>query len=181
MFVLIPFEENPGFSINGKLEIENDVLLCNLRINPLPQSISPSPRAERSGVEGSPTKYLKTVRMREKKESLWNSTCFELFLKSKHSTRYVEWNFAPSGDWWFMDFSDYRERLGKVSLIPHSIEWTQSSVLECQVSLPLHLRAPLEIGVSCIVESHSQKTHWALTHLREKPDFHNSESFLISV
>ena len=32
-------------------------------------------------------------------DELWQSTCFELFLRTPSEENYAEWNFAPSGQW----------------------------------------------------------------------------------
>ena len=42
-------------------------------------------------------------------DELWQTTCFEAFLRPMGQTGYSEWNFAPSGEWASYAFTDYRE------------------------------------------------------------------------
>ena len=44
-----------------------------------------------------------------RKESLWEETCFEMFVSSKGSSQYWEFNMSPSGHWNVYRFSAYRE------------------------------------------------------------------------
>ena len=44
-----------------------------------------------------------------RKESLWEQTCFEMFVSSKDSSKYWEFNMSPSGHWNVYRFSTYRE------------------------------------------------------------------------
>ena len=37
--------------------------------------------------------------------NLWQTTCFEAFLRAPGGEAYREWNFAPSGDWAAYDFT----------------------------------------------------------------------------
>ena len=45
----------------------------------------------------------------ERKNGLWEQTCFELFLAPKGSRIYWECNLSPAGDWNVYHFSDYRQ------------------------------------------------------------------------
>ena len=44
-----------------------------------------------------------------RKNDLWQTTCFEAFLRPSGGEAYREWNFAPSGQWAAYDFSAYRQ------------------------------------------------------------------------
>lgn len=41
--------------------------------------------------------------------NLWQTTCFELFLKRPGDDAYIEFNFSPSGEWAAWTFERYRE------------------------------------------------------------------------
>ena len=96
---------------------------------PHPSSI-PSPpftvwaNAERSGAFGSTatlnlwfgvsapmSRFLVPAADHElsRRDNLWQSTCFECFLKGDGKEAYQEWNFSPSGDWAAYDFEAERE------------------------------------------------------------------------
>ena len=38
-------------------------------------------------------------------DELWQTTCFEAFLRAADGDGYREWNFAPSGNWAAYDFT----------------------------------------------------------------------------
>lgn len=42
-------------------------------------------------------------------DDLWQTTCFELFLRRPDERGYIEFNFSPSGRWAAWAFDDYRE------------------------------------------------------------------------
>src|SRR5207253_6068780 len=42
-------------------------------------------------------------------DDLWQTTCFEAFLRRPGEESYREWNFAPSGQWAAYDLAAYRE------------------------------------------------------------------------
>ena len=179
-FTLVPFEKNDVFSLNGKFKVTKNVLNCDLNISPnkraigsVDSKISTADRRLSSIYVPNDPENLRFT----KKEGLWDSTCFEIFIKS--GNHYIEWNFAPSGEWWVMDFSDYRKRIGSVevgTLIPHKMEWAHREGLECHVSIPVK-KEKFEIGISCVLEVGATKTHWALAHPKDKLDFHDSTCF----
>lgn len=45
-------------------------------------------------------------------DELWRTTCFELFLRRPGQEGYLEFNFAPSGQWAAYGFDGYRQRSG---------------------------------------------------------------------
>ena len=44
-----------------------------------------------------------------RKDDLWQSSCFEAFLRAPDGEAYREWNFAPSESWAAYDFTSERE------------------------------------------------------------------------
>lgn len=173
-FALLPFEKNQEFTISGVFAIrvyedkskeKTALLYCKTHIK---GDISKLKMGKKSA---SPKKV----------EGLWNSTCFEIFIKSKASSHYIEWNFAPSSEWWTMDFSDYRLRLNNDSnFAPQNVLWERShKVLTCELTIPIpaEFTNALSLGISSILETGQEKSHWALAHKGEKPDFHDARSF----
>ncbi len=165
-FKLLPFKENKDFSVNGNLSATDAMLQCELFIRGNLTSLN-----------------IPKNKKPEMKEGLWDSTCFEIFLKSPGSPQYVEWNFSPSGDWWFTQFARYRIRsLYPASLSPHSVTWEHSyDLLKCIISIPL-LEREGKLGLACILATTDhEKSYWALEHPASKPDFHDDRSFHLSL
>jgi len=121
----------------------------------------------------------------QRKDFLWEHTCFELFIAEADSEAYEEWNFSPSGDWAHYHFDHYRVSSTRQSdLEPYDIVWMEVGAQEARlsVSIPLRQPTPLDLGLSAVLELKAgQKSYWALEHTASKPDFHRRESFLARI
>jgi len=115
-----------------------------------------------------------------RKDELWRTTCFEAFLRPLAQDSYMEWNFAPSGDWAAYGFTGYREGMAAVEVgQPPYIRrednltwWT----LGATIAVPADTN--WELGLSAVLEEKDgTKSYWALAHPREKPDFHDPGCF----
>ena len=123
-----------------------------------------------------------------RQDGLWQTTCFEVFLRADKSTGYWEFNFSPSGDWAVYRFTDYREGMTSPALTrPPRIEFERSArqlVLRAEIDLaPLALELPaareLDGTISAIVEGPAgNKSYWASKHPAGKPDFHHPDTFV---
>ena len=51
-----------------------------------------------------------------REHNLWKETCFELFLKNKNSTEYIEVNISTTGSWNIYVFEDERIGMKEYSL-----------------------------------------------------------------
>jgi hypothetical protein len=116
-------------------------------------------------------------------DGLWRHTCMEVFVGSKPPGPYLEFNFAPDGQWAAYRFSGYRAGMAPlIGIRPPRIELrTQSErlLLSAEVELPATLAAAgLRLGLAAVVENeHGQLDYWALRHAGPRPDFHHPESF----
>jgi hypothetical protein len=125
----------------------------------------------------------------QRKDQLWEHTCFEAFLCQENESCYWELNASPSGDWNLYRFDRYRVR----SLETHhvtlpTIDWDRSSsnVLKAKVQLDVsdlfQNISPdvLLLGLTAVIErkDHSH-TYWAIRHCGDQPDFHLRQSFLL--
>ena len=118
-------------------------------------------------------------------DNLWQSTCFEAFVRPDATPTYVEFNFAPSTGWAAYHFSTYRERENSFAFPPpHFDVDIEAERLIVTVALdttetPLLSRnTPWRLGVSAIIEVRDgTKSYWALAHSPGKPDFHNADCF----
>lgn len=170
-FSLIPFIEDKSFTIEGHISLKENIVHCKVNIlGPLE------------------TLKIKTKsKIPQKKEGIWHSTCFEVFLSSSETVAYTEWNLCPSGDWWVMDFSKYRERIeisGLDTRKPQYQQWSLENPNQLSgqfgINIPQNISSQsLKLGLTSILESKNGiKTYWALAHLQKNPDFHIYESFL---
>jgi hypothetical protein len=127
-------------------------------------------------------------RLALRKDKLWCTTCFESFFKVNASPRYWELNVSPGGHWNLYRFSDYRKDMAEetaVSAITSRLS-LENNLLSLSISLQIsNLVAPeakMMAGVCCVLESRNgEKHYWAITHLRNQPDFHHPGSMCRSM
>jgi hypothetical protein len=120
----------------------------------------------------------------KRRDDLFKTTCFELFLKEKNSSKYTEFNFSPTGDWNIYQFSGYRERSNDLA---NSLNHIKPPKIDCKlpqvkVTLELNLDLPslfdYEISLTAVLEDKcSNLSFWAINHKGPSPDFHLPESF----
>lgn len=125
-------------------------------------------------------------------DRLYEHTCFEAFLMGRNG-KYIEWNFAPSGDWCEFAFDAYRKSADKTVLLndPH-FEWTKyqqdAGKITAAVSIDYSALSEflcgvdgLSLGLSAVLEWRGgNKMYWAIQH-GEKPDFHRVENFSVKL
>jgi hypothetical protein len=113
-------------------------------------------------------------------ENLWETTCFEAFLRIPGAPAYREWNFAPSGQWAAYDFTAYREGRSDaevdapyVRVEDNLIWWALGATIAVDAD------AVWALGLSTILEEKDgTKSYWALAHPPgDKPDFHDPVCF----
>jgi hypothetical protein len=128
---------------------------------------------------------LPSAQRPERADELWNSTCFELFARTKGSEEYIELNFSPSFQWAAYAFSGYRT--GRCTLPTHDPEiWISRPgdwfflAVEALPDLGLE---PLQFGISAVIEEEDGiKSYWALAHPPgDKPDFHDPACFALEL
>ena len=115
----------------------------------------------------------------QRKENLWEHTCFEAFLAQKGMSNYWEFNLSPSGDWNVYSFTGYRKGMKHEILfkvlpldvqIPSKSEFNMRTVIDLDL---IPLSADLVIGLSAVLENkEGVKSYWAVNHPGETPDFH---------
>jgi hypothetical protein len=127
-------------------------------------------------------------------DGLWQHTCFEAFIAAPPTTAYVEWNFAPSGEWAAYSFNGYRTGMTALALrTPPPFSWRRSSTaLELDASLHpgAWIASPgtalLRLALAAVIEDSSGAlTYWALRHPNGarggEPDFHHPDAFILEV
>ena len=112
---------------------------------------------------------------------LWETTCFEGFLRLRGEKAYREWNFAPSGNWAAYDFKDHRKGGSDADVAPpyvrieDNLTWWAAGV-----TIAVPSKKTFELGLSAILEEQDgTKSYWALAHPAAggKPDFHDPACF----
>lgn len=123
----------------------------------------------------------------QRRDGLWQHTCFEAFFATAGAPGYVEFNFAPNGDWAAYQFSDYRQGGCDLDTPAPVIEaWRTADGFSMCVTLPelpvTFKSAAVRIGPSAVIEAgDGTKSYWALHHPANKPDFHRIENFKLSL
>jgi hypothetical protein len=122
----------------------------------------------------------------QRRDGLWQTTCFELFIKEANTDSYFEFNFSPSTEWAAYKFERYRDGRVDVSLsvdpfIERGLE-NDGYVIEVDVDLSDLPPHPLQIGLSAVIEeSDGTKSYWALAHPPGAPDFHHGDCFALQL
>ena len=122
-------------------------------------------------------------------DNLWAHTCFEAFVGIPQSPRYLELNFAPSGEWAAYRFESYREGMVPAVLdaAPRLALGRSGARLELQAEVSLsgtELAGSrrLRIALSTVVEEGAGRlSYWALRHAPGRPDFHHPDSFALAL
>jgi hypothetical protein len=133
-------------------------------------------------------KFAAATAHASRKNELWRTTCFELFVKIPDDARYWEYNLAPSGDWNAYRLAGYRAGLQpetEVADINVETERAGSDLKGLRAALPLPATARnrrLAVGISSVIEDRSGAIHYfALRHGGAKPDFHDPASFTLAL
>jgi hypothetical protein len=171
-FALIPFaaDNSPTVRVTGNIERRENWLIIAYKLTGSSNINLPQTAA--------PTRQL----------DLWEHTCCEFFLGLKDSTQYWEFNLSPAGHWNVFRFLDYRQNLieeTSFDSLPFSVS-QQNDTLQLDLAVNLEqiisFQQNLEINITAVIEDREkQLSYWALTHSRQKPDFHNRDSFVINI
>lgn len=130
--------------------------------------------------------HFPEVTQPERTDGLWKNTCFELFCGPADEGGYVEFNFAPSGQWAAYAFTGYREGMTELACAPPLIECTAGEgIFEMTVTLDLteSLRTmDVMAGISAVIADKDGRTaYWALAHPPGKADFHHKDCFALQL
>lgn len=124
----------------------------------------------------------------ERKNNIWQETCFEFFLGLMDNDRYWEFNFSPSGHWNVYRFKAYREDKQEETAftsLPFNVSSSADAFLlhlEIDLNKIIPAGEPLKAGIGAVLKHRGgNMTHWALAHIGQQADFHNRESFIIAL
>ena len=116
-----------------------------------------------------------------RRDGLWKSSCFELFIGKPDSGSYRELNFSPGGDWAAYGFAGYRT--GQHDLPMHVEPLVESEVTP--IGFSVRVRVSLDdletgdpIGICAVIEERDfGLSYWSLWHAAPNPDFHHPTCF----
>ena len=121
----------------------------------------------------------------QRRDNLWEHTCFEVFLGRENRPDYWEFNFSPSGDWNVWSFSGYRQGMQPETCFPEfpfEVKMLSESELRVEIYIDLNLLSVfsgLDTGISVVLEEkNGEKSYWTLSHPGKVPDFHAREGWL---
>ena len=126
------------------------------------------------------------ARLPARADGLWRHTCFEAFMMAGQGPGYLEFNFAPSGEWAAYDFRGYRDA-GELQTASAPSVVVRRGVkrleLDAQISRALLPQGQtLRLGLTAVIEDkHGALSYWALYHPPGKPDFHHADSFAMQL
>ena len=138
-------------------------------------------------VEGADALLLPELAMPGRRDGLWQTTCFELFLQPAGAEEYFEFNLSPSSEWAAYRFTRYRDGMAdlRVQVEPYVDRGMppEDFVIEADVDLADVPGEALRMGLSAVIEEVSgRKSYWALRHPPgDKPDFHHPDCFAIEL
>lgn len=121
----------------------------------------------------------------ERRDNLWQATCFEAFFSEPGAEHYWELNLAPNGHWNAYRLQGYRaglEQEGAIAELPYSLR-RRAGVLNLQLSLNLlpllPERCDLDLSITSVLALRAGGcSYWALRHSGSEADFHRRDSFL---
>ena len=134
-------------------------------------------------IEGSALLLAPPFAGARRRDGLWHTTCFELFVASEEgSAGYTEFNFSPSEAWAAYDFAGYRGGMAERPLPRAPVcAWRPGSCFALiDVEIPRAGLPPLpwRYGLSAVIEEKGGvNSYWAMAHGGETPDFHDRACF----
>ena len=112
-------------------------------------------------------------------DDLWQSTCFELFLRGD-GTAYREYNFSPSGEWAAYAFNSYREGRSEIPAEIAIATDGDAESLNLTATLVTDLADVTGLALSAVIEERDgHKSYWAVVHHAGPPDFHHDACFAL--
>jgi len=133
-------------------------------------------------IEGSQQLVVPPFAGKGRADGLWQTTCFELFLKPEGGAAYVELNLSPSERWNAYDFEAYRWGMAERPF-PREPECTlrlgsSFAIFDAAIPATGLPDAECAMGLSAVIEEQDGvKSYWALAHSDAKPDFHAPACF----
>ena len=116
-------------------------------------------------------------------DGLWQTTCWEAFLKPDGGSDYLEFNLSPSTAWASYRFDDYRTGMRDVDVVPNfdRVGGIFQALFDFSDQPDLY-DSDWQVGLSVVIEeTDGTKSYWALRHPPGKPDFHHPDCFALTL
>lgn len=133
-------------------------------------------------VEGAQGLVVPPFAGRGRDDGLWQTTCFELFVRERAGPGYVEFNLSPSERWNAYRFADYRAEQEEFAL-PQEPNCTlrhgsSFAIFDAAIPFVSLFGAEPDIATSAVIEERGGVlSYWALAHPGSEPDFHAPACF----
>ncbi|OUR97188.1 hypothetical protein A9Q84_12745 [Halobacteriovorax marinus] len=170
-FNLIPFKKSlNSFDIQASLELVGSnleiefIVKGNIKNLHLPKSLDETKRVI----------------------GLWESSCFECFILNNETLSYYEFNYSPEGHWNCFYFPkpkaplkqspNFEEATCVINLTDQT--FSLKTTIDLYNFLPgFWKKEAMSFGLTSVIECDEKLSYWAISHIDEKPNFHNFESF----
>jgi hypothetical protein len=120
----------------------------------------------------------------QRRDRLWEHSCFEAFVAPVAGEAYCELNFSPSTDWGAYAFDRYRDGMRPLPLAEAPQIAVVETANELSVTASVELdglsdaRSSRRVGLTAVVEDRAgRRAYFALLHPRDAPDFHDAAGF----
>lgn len=133
-------------------------------------------------IEGAAKLVVPMFAGKGRADGLWQTTCFEAFLRPKGGESYVELNVSPSERWAAYDFNSYRNGMAERPF-PHEPQCsirvgTDLTIFDAAVPSAGLPPLPAAMALTAVIEEEGGvRSYWAMAHPPEKPDFHDASCF----
>ncbi|NOZ54921.1 MAG: hypothetical protein GXP08_17595 [Gammaproteobacteria bacterium] len=123
----------------------------------------------------------------QRKDNLWQTTCFEVFTATTASSEYWEYNISPCHNWNVYSFNDYRSKQALAppftGMVKIKTLYSNSHLDGITASLPLPqplVGREIILGINSVLQDINNNLHYyALIHPNLKPDFHDRRGFIM--
>ncbi len=116
-------------------------------------------------------------------DGLWQTTCFEAFVRAVGVIGYQEFNFSPSSDWASYSFDAYRAGMRDAPAQPVIAPTADGMNVTLDLSdYPDLAGVNWQVGLTAVIEeTGGTKSYWALKHPEGAPDFHDAACFALEL
>nr|WP_202391166.1 DOMON-like domain-containing protein [Allopontixanthobacter sediminis] len=133
-------------------------------------------------ITGAQEVMVPRFRKRGRADGLWQTTCFEMFVKPPGVPNYTEFNLSPSRQWAAYDFTDYRA--GPMDRpVPRDMSATyrrggNTAIFDGYIPAAALPELPAAMALTAVIEeTGGVKSYWSLRHSAAAPDFHDPACF----
>lgn len=133
-------------------------------------------------VEGSQSLIVPPFAGRGRADGLWQTTCFEIFVRQGAGPGYAEVNLSPSDRWNAYRFANYRSGQEELAMPQEPActmrQGSSFAIFDAAIPFIPAFASQPSIALSAVIEEEGGVlSYWALAHPGDKPDFHAPACF----